>query len=163
MRKTCLMCMILFLSVLNVNAAFAQAEKYLVGEKAPEIDVVEWINSDPLTLGELKGKIVILDFWATWSISCRVSLPHIQELYAKYKPEGVVILSLTRERKIEYIENFVKKNEMKNPIGISDTTESKYGVKNVPAAVIIDREGKVYWQGKPMEGLKESLERLLEN
>ena len=71
-----------------------------VGDKAPGIDAKEWITTRG-SIGsgkiaeKIKGKIIIVEFWATWCPPCRTSIPHLVKLYSEYKDKGVVIIDLT--------------------------------------------------------------------
>jgi thiol-disulfide isomerase/thioredoxin len=95
------------------------------GDQAPEIKADDWLNTKPLTLAKLRGKIVIVEFWATWCPPCRKSIPHLIKLHEKYKDKGVVLVSLTNEP-IGRIKSFVEKQEMTYAVGagskISRTT-----------------------------------------
>ena len=125
------------------------AEQSLVGKAAPEINAKYWLNSQPLTLKGLQGKIVVVEFWATWCPPCRQSIPHLIELNKKYAGKGIVIMGLTNEPK-EKVEPFAKELKMDYAIGGESTSGGEYGVKGIPTAFIVDTAGKITWQGHPM-------------
>ena len=60
--------------------------------QAPEIALTEWINSNPLTMASLKGKVVIIDFWTYSCINCQRTLPYLVEWDKKYRDKGLVII-----------------------------------------------------------------------
>lgn len=108
-------------------------------------------------LADWKGKVVVLDFWATWCPPCRASLPHTQEVAKEYKDQGVVVLaSCTSDTRVKF-EEFVKTNQQKyadivftcdpNERGsatYADRASSKlYGVRGIPTQFIIGRDGKI--------------------
>lgn len=130
------------------------------GPKAPEIQAAYWLNTAPLSLADLRGKIVVLEFWATWCPPCRTTIPHLVQMYKTYKDKGVVFVSLTNEPR-QTVEPFVGKMGMVYPVGGGSPTGRVYGVRGIPHAFIIDPSGAVVWQGHPMGGLQEALERKL--
>jgi thiol-disulfide isomerase/thioredoxin len=126
-------------------------------KKATEISAEYWMNSKPLTLEGLKGKIVVLEFWATWCPPCRKSVPHMIELNKKYAGQGIVVIGLTDEPK-DKVEPFVKEMNMNYAVGGGSKTLNQYGVKGIPTAFIIDPSGEIAWKGHPMSGMDEALE-----
>ena len=124
---------------------------------APEIEAAYWLNSDPLTLQGLRGKIVVLEFWATWCPPCRQTIPHLVALHKKTAERGVVIVSLTDEPRQE-VEPFAKELAMTYAIGGGSKSGATYGVQGIPHAFIIDPSGAIVWEGHPMAGMAEVLE-----
>ena len=74
------------------------ADDTFVGQPAPELKVSEWINSEALTLEGLRGKVVLLDFWAWDCPECSKTLPHLKDLHAKYSDQGLVIIGVHTPR-----------------------------------------------------------------
>ena len=144
----------MILSVAAVLALVAVAPametaRPLVGKSAPEIAAQYWLNSSALSLRALQGKIVVVEFWATWCPPCRQSIPHLIQLSGKYGPQGVVFIGLTDEPK-EKVEPFAKELNMTYAVGGGSGTGQAYGVTAIPTAFLLDTEGKVAWQGHPM-------------
>ena len=92
---------ILLLIVLAVPAIAQQPDDAFVGQMAPELKVGEWFNSEPLSLAGLRGKVVLLDFWAWDCPECAQSLPYVTEWHSKYADQGLVIIGVHTPR-IEY-------------------------------------------------------------
>ena len=151
--------LILLISLICLNGCAGSASAR-VGQAAPEIAAGKWLNSKPLTLAGLRGKVVVVEFWATWCGPCRQSIPHLKEINAKYSPKGLTLVSLTSEHP-DAVEPFVKEMAMDYPIGIDSPTASTYGVQGIPYAVVVDKAGKIAWEGHPMSGLEQAIEAAL--
>jgi thiol-disulfide isomerase/thioredoxin len=137
---------------LDAPAAVAGVE----AEATPEIKVSQWIDQQPVKLADLRGKVVLLDFWATWCGPCRVSMPKINALSRKYKDRGLVVLGLTefegeadgrelsRAEETEYLRQFKRRQNISYGFGVSEDKETarRYGVVSIPTAVLIDRRGR---------------------
>lgn len=128
---------------------------------APEIKAGYWLNSEPLTLAGLRGKVVVLEFWATWCPPCRASIPHLIRLNQEYKDKGVVFVSLTDEPR-PTVEPFVKEMRMDYAIGGDSPSSGAYGVDGIPTAFVISPAGRVVWEGHPMMGLDAALKAEVE-
>lgn len=134
----------------------------LIGQTAPEISVKDWINSEPLALASHRGKVVLLEFWATWCKPCHSMFPKIKKLHDEYVAEGLRVLGLTRyyfsfkatagseESEQELIRKFVLDNGLEFPVGIAEDarTQMLYGATGLPTFVLIDRRGAVRLYGR---------------
>jgi thiol-disulfide isomerase/thioredoxin len=122
-----------------------------VGKPAPEVSAADWFNSDgkAVSLKGLKGKVVVVEFWATWCPPCRTAIPHLVKLYEENKAKGLVMVSLSDEPKAK-VEPFMKQYKMSYIVGAGSKTIAQYGVRGIPAAFVLDREGSVVWSGHPM-------------
>ena len=150
----------IFTVILCVALLGCEAASQKPGGVAPEIEVKGWLNTEPLTLASLKGKVVVVEFWATWCPPCRTSIPHLATLYKKHKGADFALISITNEPK-EQIADFAKKAGMIWPVGCGSTTSSKYGVSGIPHAFVVDRKGEIVWRGHPMSGLEQAVEKAL--
>ena len=124
----------------------AQRERLKTLEKGdpPPLQVTEWINSPAATLDSLKGKIIVLDFWATWCGPCIASIPHTNELAEKYK-DKVVFIGVCHPRGGEKMAQMVKEKGIKYPVCLDATgaTAKSYAVNGYPDYYIIDPSGKL--------------------
>src|SRR5437762_5151708 len=86
--------------LLLAGIGFAQhPDDVFVGQKAPELKTGDaWINSNPLKLEQLRGKVILIDFWAWDCPFCAQAMPHIKELYDKYAKDGLVIIGVHTPR-----------------------------------------------------------------
>ena len=98
-----------------------------------------------LSLGALKGKVVFLNFWATWCGPCRSEMPSMESLYGRYKEKGLEILAVNTRESREQVLAFVKENGLSFPVAldIDGKVSDSYGVQAIPTSFIIDREGKI--------------------
>jgi thiol-disulfide isomerase/thioredoxin len=149
MKRATILVLVVAAATMFGVAQAAQAAA-LVGKAAPEVSAQDWLNSPPLALQALRGKIVVVEFWATWCPPCRKSIPHLIELYKKFGGQGVVIMGLTDEPKAK-VEPFAKEMGMIYPVGCGSKSGGAYGVTGIPHAAIVDTAGNVVWEGHPMQ------------
>ncbi len=101
------------------------------------------LEGDEYTLSKLKGKVVIVDFWATWCPPCRREIPHLVEFYNRYKDNGLLVLGVSAEDR-QTLETFRKENNINYPILLGNTEVFKrFGVRSIPHTLFIDRKGNV--------------------
>lgn len=141
----------------------------LIGEPAPELSILKWFNGTFPGLYNSKGKVIMLDFWATWCAPCKKTFPDLAILQEKYADQGFQIIGLTRTDQSQdeaKIVEFVEQQGFLYPIGLSNETLNKlaYGVGGIPHVVLIDKKGLVRWYkvgaGDPSE-LEEEIRNLL--
>jgi peroxiredoxin len=133
-------------------AAGPRTKMLEAGATAPDFTTNDVVGK-PVKLSDYRGKVVVLDFWATWCGPCLNSMPHTQEVAAKYKDQGVVVLGSCTSDAREKFETWVKANQAKYPDFIfshdpaergADRVSAKlYGVGGIPQQFIIDRDGKI--------------------
>lgn len=107
-----------------------------------------------VSLEDYKGKVVLLDFWATWCAPCIKSMPAVEKLYASRKDKGFVALGVSIDEDQKKVAPFLKKHGFTYPILLDDAkapTWAAYKVKAIPAIYLIDREGQIVaqWKGEP--------------
>lgn len=151
------------LAVGFVVGALALQERGLPkGAQAPDFELTT-LDGKTVVLSKLRGKPVLLDFWATWCGPCRRALPHTQELAKKYKDQAHVLTVNLREAP-ETVRAFMEKNNYTFPVLMdSDGSVARnYGVTGIPHFVIIDAQGKIYHtQVGYGPGVEKELERKL--
>ncbi|MFC5558391.1 peroxiredoxin family protein [Ureibacillus thermophilus] len=118
-----------------------------LGEIAPDF-TLNTLDGKTVTLSDLRGKKVILNFWATWCPPCKDEMPHFQEYYEKYAEEDhveILAVNYTIKDKIASVENFVKSYDLTFPVllmeeeGINET----YKVYTIPSTFFINTKGKI--------------------
>lgn len=106
-----------------------------------------------MRLEDFRGKVVLVDFWATWCGPCQSSIPVIQSLFEKYRSAGFTVVGVSVDQNIEPIPGFLKAFGMTYPVLLDVETEVQqaYGARGIPTMVLLDRELKVrkFFQGWP--------------
>ena len=126
-------------------------EDAFAGQKAPEIKGGDlWINSAPLKLEQLRGKVVLIDFWAFDCPYCAEAMPHIKELYDKYTQDGLVVIGvhtprIDYEKDISKIREAVVKKGIKYPVVVDNKYEiwSDYLCNTWPSHFVVDQNGVI--------------------
>lgn len=115
----------------------------LVGKKAINFDLTSF-NGKEVNLKDLRGKVVVLDFWATWCGPCREAHPHLQKLYDEYKEDGLVVLGINSESK-KKVRHYMKENgyTFTNLMDPKQKVSIDYRVNAIPSVFVINRKGVV--------------------
>lgn len=119
------------------------AEKDLEGKPAPDFSLKS-TDGKTINLSDYKGKMVILDFWATWCPPCCKEIPHLVELQKEYKGR-LQVIGLDVMEDEATVKDFMTENKINYPVCIIDETLSTLygGIKGIPTLFIIDKQGKV--------------------
>jgi thiol-disulfide isomerase/thioredoxin len=118
--------------------------------KSPEIQAAYWLNSGALTLAQLRGKVVVLEFFATWCPVCNDSMPGLIDLHKQYAGQGVVFIGLTKEAQ-DVVQPYVQNMGIPYAVGGGSQSVHEYGVREIPKMCIFDPDGTAVWRGHPMD------------
>ena len=143
-----------------------QKVRMLEGSAAPEINLTGWIGGDAETLEELRGNVVVLDFWATWCGPCVRSIPKNIEFVDKYSSKGVKFIGIHDSRRgHERMPSMVESKGINYPVGIDNggDTVTAYNVSFWPTYVVIDKSGVVRASGLRPDAVEKVVDALLKN
>lgn len=100
-----------------------------------------------VSLSDLKGQVVMINFWASWCGPCRQEFPALDQIYAKYKPMGFTLVAINVESEKADAEKFLSATPATFPILFDpdNAVSGKYGVSAMPTTVLVDRQGRVRW------------------
>lgn len=127
-----------------VHLEVAAREKIEIGAPAPNFSL-ETTTGAKMTLSDFKGKVVLLDFWATWCPPCRFSIPALIKLHEKYKNKNFVILGINVDEYRKPVLSFVKKQKIEYLVlyGGREKVEWDYRIRAIPSFFLLDGSGKI--------------------
>jgi thiol-disulfide isomerase/thioredoxin len=141
-RKAKVVGMLCALALTAAPALFASSENV---QLAPSFKVRNLVGSDSINLDELRGKVVYVDFWASWCGPCLKSFPFMESLHQQYKGEGLVIVAINMDQNPQDARKFLAEHPVSFLIGqdIKGTVAEQYGVMAMPSSFVIGRDGLI--------------------
>ncbi|MEP6889238.1 MAG: redoxin domain-containing protein [Nitrospirota bacterium] len=140
-----------------------------VGMKAPDMTSQTWLNSAPLHLSDLKGKVVMVEFWTFGCYNCRNVEPSVKAWHKKYRDQGFVIIGVhspefNYEREIEKVQHYLRDHEIDYPVLIDNdfSTWNQYGNRYWPAMHLIDKSGVIRYL-RVGEGGHQEIEQMIQS
>ena len=135
---------------------------------APDLAAGDWINSEPLKLEDLRGRVVLIDFWTFGCYNCRNTLPFIKGWHDRYRDQGLTVVGVHSpefeyEKKVENLRREVNSLEIPYPV-VSDNDYKTWDAYNVgawPTLFLLDKQGRIRWTHVG-EGRYDETERLIQ-
>jgi thiol-disulfide isomerase/thioredoxin len=131
-----------------------------VGLSLPAIEAAGWLNSDkPLSIDDLRGKVVLLDFWSTDCPTCVLDTPDLVELHKRFADDGLVVVGLTFEppTELQRVREYVEEANIKWPIGYgAGFIFQMMDIQGTPTYVLYDRKGRSVWGGHSLDGVEDA-------
>jgi len=136
------------------------------GAMAPEISLPN-VKDSIVSLSSFKGKVVLVDFWASWCGPCRASNPHVARLYKKYKDRGFEVFGVSvDEEKADWVkairQDKLKYTQVMAGSALNNKTTQKYGVELIPATFLLDKSGKIVAMDIDGKELENKIKELLQ-
>lgn len=135
-----------------------------IGDVAPDINA---INSEgkPITLSSLKGKVVLINFTATWCGPCKKELPELIQVYNDYHHKGLEVISVFLDSDKDKVESYIKENKIPWPYsfdgrGWENKSAREWGISGVPTNPIVDKNGKISVDNARDSSLRKQLDLL---
>jgi len=158
----------LFLAVLALcTAATALAQEVAAGARAPELGIAD-LSGHPVTLASLRGRVVVVDFWASWCEPCATSMPVYQRLYSSLSGQGLTIVGVSQDTRAENARQFATRHRVTFPVLVDSAhaIANRYHPAHMPTAFVIDRRGLVRhvhqgWHASDAASLESQVRALL--
>lgn len=136
---------VLLLLLLLALAPASNADVLAPGSVAPTFTLPRIDGAGKLALADYRGKVVYLDFWASWCKPCRDAMPALNKLYEQYQDQGLVVIGVNLDTETEWAKAFLKKMGVSYPI-VTDprgATPTTFGLRRMPTAFLLGRDGRV--------------------
>ena len=150
----------------HVSDHWRSVRPVMIEDPLPHFYLTNINNQSSLQLPDLKGKVVLMDFWATWCTPCVISMPYLNKLYTEYKNKGFMLISINTERtNLPAVREFIKNHELDFPVYTeSGRLQSKMRINTYPTAILIDAKGvvrKIHVGATSMITLRNDIDDLL--
>ena len=159
----------------GAGATLAADATLSIGDPAPKLKVGKWVQGEPVT-EFARDKAYIVEFWATWCGPCRVSIPHLNEIWQKFKDKDLVVIGQDAwEQDESKVKPFVEtmRDKMTYRVALDDKSDLKEGAmattwmkaadqNGIPTAFLVDKQGKIAWIGHPMAMQESTIQQVLD-
>lgn len=118
------------------------------GQTAPGIMVREWMTNNPPNVKNLKGKVYVVEFWATWCKPCISGMKDLNKINKKYRDRGLVFISLCQDKTAGDIRKVINDKKINFHVAIDNGTADWFEIECYPTVAVVGHDGKVVWQGR---------------
>ena len=156
---------ILFSGILLAGCSGGTDQAPVIGKTAPEFQL-QSLDGQSISLSSLRGKPVLINFWATWCGPCRMEMPYMQEIHDEWSGEGLVMLAINIGESSDLVGQFMKNQGLSFPVLLDMQGEvaKQYGVRAIPTTFFIDKGGIIrekkigaFQNAKDIEGYLEKM------
>src|SRR5215469_7369149 len=131
-------------------SAFGRTAQGRVGIPAPEIASQTWLNAEPTRIAQLKGKVVLVEFWTFGCYNCRNVEPHVKSWFKSYADQGFLVIGVhspefSYEHDLSRVKQYIRDHDIPFPVSIDNdfSTWNRYGNRYWPAMDLIDKQGTI--------------------
>ena len=160
--------LLLFISIIIAIFSSGLSTATELKTPVPDISAKQWLNSQSLNWGALKGKVVMVEFWTFGCSNCKAVEPHIKSWYQKYQPEGLEIVAVhspefNHERNIDNVREYIKDHAITYPVAIDNDFAiwRRFSNRYWPAMYIVDKQGMIRFRFIG-EGRYDEIENILQ-
>lgn len=124
------------------------------------------IDGKTLSPAAYKGKVLLIDFWATWCGPCVAEMPNVKNVYAKYHPQGFEIVGISLDQSRDRLNQYIKSNQIAWPQYFdgkwwNNDVAVRYGIKSIPTTILVDKSGKIRYKSLRGRQLENAVQQLL--
>ena len=113
-----------------------------------------------------KGKVLLIDFWATWCGPCVAEMPNVKNIYSKFHPQGFEIVGISLDQSRDRLDQYIKSNQIAWPQYFdgkwwNNDVAVRYGIKSIPTTILVDKSGKIRFKSVRGKQLENAVQQLL--
>jgi thiol-disulfide isomerase/thioredoxin len=153
-------------SFVQSNMAMLESERKLAVGKEPIQFSVKGIKGETLSPAEFKGKVLLIDFWATWCGPCVAEMPNVKTVYKKYHSRGFEIVGISLDQSRDKLDAYIQQQGIEWPQYFdgkfwNNDIAQMYGIKSIPTTLLVDRHGKIRYKSLRGRQLDQAVEKLV--
>ncbi|MBA7683218.1 Thiol-disulfide oxidoreductase ResA [subsurface metagenome] len=139
---TAILVMILTSGLLITGCSAGSEPTATVGKAAPDF-TLQNLEGQSISLNDLKGKPVLINFWATWCGPCVFEMPYLQEIHDEWSGKGLMVLAINRGESSSKVEQFLQSNNLSLPVLLDTKLDvfRRYNIRSIPTTFFIDKDG----------------------
>ncbi|HEX5131752.1 MAG TPA: TlpA disulfide reductase family protein [Candidatus Krumholzibacteria bacterium] len=153
-------------SFVQNNMASLESERKIAVGGEPIGFKVKGLNGETLSPDGYKGKVLLIDFWATWCGPCVAEMPNVKSVYKKYHPRGFEIVGISLDQSRDKLDAYIQQQGIEWPQYFdgkwwNNDIAQMYGIKSIPSTLLVDRKGKIRYKSLRGKQLEDAVEKLL--
>jgi peroxiredoxin len=153
-------------SFVQSNMAMLDSERKLAVGNEPVQFTVKGIKGEKLSPADFKGKVLLIDFWATWCGPCVAEMPNVKDVYKKYHSKGFEIVGISLDQSRDKLDAYIQQQGIEWPQYFdgkfwNNDIAQMYGIKSIPTTLLVDRRGKIRYKSLRGRQLEQAVEKLV--